>query len=244
MLNLPAQFRILGIGKRMLTKKKKLSKKEIKEDKLVELYYKIQAYFEENKNRIILYAGVLAAVIGAIYLYLNYRSQQNDDAGRYLGQVMDIYDSGSFLEAIEGKQGTDLIGLKKIVQDYGSTQNGETAKIYLADCYANLGQKDEALKYYKDYSGDIDIFVAASLAGQAGILSSKDQYKEAAELYLKASKVSKYDVQDPNYMLQAAINFIKAGEKDEAKELLETLKTDYRNSSVYTEINKYEPLVN
>ena len=154
----------------MLTKKKKLSKKEIKEDKLVELYYKSQAYFEENKNRIILYAGVLVVIIAAVYFYMNYRSQQNDEAGRYLGQVMDVYDTGSYLEAIEGKQGTNLIGLKKIVQDYGSTPNGETAKIYLADCYANLGKEDEALKYYKDYGGDIDIYVAASLAGQAGIL--------------------------------------------------------------------------
>ena len=228
----------------MLTKKKKLSKKEIKEDKLVELYYKSQAYFEENKNRIILYAGVLVVIIAAVYFYMNYRSQQNDEAGRYLGQVMDVYDTGSYLEAIEGRQGTNLIGLKKIVQDYGSTPNGETAKIYLADCYANLGKEDEALKYYKDYSGDIDIYVAASLAGQAGILSFQKQYKEAAELYLKASKVSKNDIQDPNYMLQAAINFIQAGEKDEAKNLLMDIKTDYRNSTAYAQIDKYLPLVN
>jgi tetratricopeptide (TPR) repeat protein len=224
---------------KMLTKKKKLSKKEIKEDKLVEFYYKAQSYFDENKNRIIIYAGVLIAIVGAIYLYLNYRSEQNNEAGKYLGQVMDVYDMGSYLEAIEGKQGTNLIGLKKIVQDYGSTPNGETAKIYLADCYSNLGQEDEALKYYKEYDGDIDIFKAASFAGQAGILSYNNQYKEAAELYLKASKVSKNDIQDTEYMYQAGINFFQAGEKDEAKELFQTIKNDSKNTSYFSKIDKY-----
>jgi len=34
----------------MLTKHKKLSRKQIKEDKLVEFYYKSQAYFEKIKT--------------------------------------------------------------------------------------------------------------------------------------------------------------------------------------------------
>jgi TolA-binding protein len=160
-------------------------------------------------------------------------------ASSYLAKVMDIYDMGSFLEAIEGKQGTDLIGLKKIVQDYGSTENGETAKIYLANCYANLGKYDDAIKYYKDYSGSIDMFKATALAGQAGILSYNKQYEEAADLYLKASNVSKNDMLDPEYMYEAAINFIQSGNKEEAKNLLQTIKDEYKTSSAYGKVDRY-----
>lgn len=223
----------------MLTKQKKLSRKEIKQDKLVELYYKSQNFFEENKNKILMYAGAVAVVIIAIVLYTNYRSGQNEEAGTHLAKVMDLFDMGAYLEAVEGVQNKNIIGLKNIVQDYGSTENGEIAKIYLANSYAGLGKTDEALKYYEDYSGSIDIFQAAALAGRAGIKSAEGNYKEAAELYLKASRVSKTNVLNPDYMLQASINFIEAGEKDEAKNILQTIKTDYKTSAAFVQVDRY-----
>ncbi len=223
----------------MLTKQKKLSKKEIKQDKLVEFYYKSVAFYEENKNKVYIYIGVVVVALFAVYLYLNYRSDQNKEAGEKLANVMDLFDNGAFLEAIEGKQGTNLVGLKKIVQDYGSTENGETAKIYLADSYANLGKLDEALKYYEDYDGDIEMYVATSLAGQAGIYSYRKDYEKAAELYLKASRVSKNDILNPDYMYQAALNYLETGHKEEAKDLFETIKHDYKTSDVASKVNRY-----
>lgn len=228
----------------MLTKKKKLTRKEIKQDKLVELYYKSQNFFEENKNKILMYAGAVAVVIIAIILYSNYRSNQNEEAGTHLAKVMDLYDMGAYLEAIEGMQDKKVIGLKKIVQDYGSTENGEIAKIYLANSYAGLGKTDEALKYYEDYSGDIDIFQAAALAGQAGIKSAQGNYKEAAELYVKASRVSKTNVLNPDYLLQASINLIEAGDKDEAKDLLQTIKEQYKTSTANVQVDRYLSMLN
>ncbi len=223
----------------MLTKQKKLSRKEIKEDKLVEFYYKSQSFFEENKNKIFTYLGALALVIVAVILFMNYRSGQNDDAAIHLSKVMDMYDMGDYLGAIEGKKDVKMLGLKDIVAEYGSTENGETAKIYLANSYANLGKSDEALKYYEDYSGDIDLYVAASLAGQAGYYAAKGEYEKAADLYMKASKVSKTDVMNSDYMFQAAVNYFDAGDKDQAKTLLQTIKEDYKTSAVYSQVDKY-----
>ena len=223
----------------MLTKQKKLSRKEIKEDKLVEFYYKSQSFFEENKNKIFTYLGALALVVVAVILFMNYRSGQNDDAAVHLSKVMDMYDMGDFLGAIEGKKDVKMLGLKDIVAEYGSTENGETAKIYLANSYANLGKSDEALKYYEDYSGGIDIYVAASLAGQAGYYAAKGEYEKAADLYMKASKVSKTDVMNSDYMFQAAVNYFDAGDKDQAKSLLQTIKEDYKTSAVYSQVDKY-----
>ena len=223
----------------MLTKQKKLSRKEIKEDKLVEFYYKSQSFFEENKNKIFTYLGALALVVVAVILFMNYRSGQNDDAAVHLSKVMDMYDMGDYLGAIEGKKDVKMLGLKDIVAEYGSTENGETAKIYLANSYANLGKSDEALKYYEDYSGGIDIYVAASLAGQAGYYASKNEYEKAADLYMKASKVSKTDVMNSDYMFQAAVNYFDAGDKDQAKSLLQTIKEDYKTSAVYSQVDRY-----
>lgn len=228
----------------MLTKKKKLTRKEIKQDKLVEFYYKSQNFFEENKNKILMYAGAVAVVIIGIILYTNYRSDQNEEAGTHLAKVMDLYDMGAHLEAIEGVQNKNIIGLEKIVQNYGSTENGEIAKIYLANSYASFGKTDEALKYYEDYSGDIDIFKSAAFAGRAGIKSANGNFKEAAELYVKASKVSKTNVLNPDYLLQASLNFIEAGDKDEAKSLLQIIKEQYKTSTANVQADRYLSMLN
>ncbi|QQS37042.1 MAG: hypothetical protein IPM56_03560 [Ignavibacteriales bacterium] len=228
----------------MLTKKKKLSKKEIKEDKLVTTYYKAQDFFEENKSRIGLYAVVIAALALVIYFYMNSRKDANEKAGLELSRVMSVYDAGSYLEAIEGRQGTNIIGLKKIVEEYGSTENGENAKIYMANAYFYLGKNEEAYNYYNDYGGNNELYKATALAGEAGYFASKKEYEKAADLYRKASRISELNALNPEYMLKASINYINAGKKEVAKELLETLKRDFTTSTSAREADKYLALTN
>lgn len=228
----------------MLTKKKKLTRKEIKEDKLVTTYYKIYNFVLENKNRVGLYAGVLAAVIVIIYFYMNSKAESNKQAGIQLARVMELYDAGSYLEAIEGRQGTNITGLKKIVAEYGSTENGETAKIYLANAYQLLGNIEEAFKYYEDYSGSNDIFKATALAGEAGYYAYKKDFEKAAQLYLNAAHVSRENVLNSDYILKAALNYIEAGEKEEAKDLLELIKKEYQTSTAFRDVDKYLNLIN
>ena len=227
----------------MLTRKKKLSKKEIKEDKLVSFLYNIENFYKENSSKIIMYGGILVAAIAIGYFYMNQQKAENQKAGLELSRVMQIFDSGSYLEAIEGRQGTDIIGLKRIVEEYGNTENGETAKIYLANAYAYLGNYDEAMKYYEDYSGSIDIFKATALAGKAGYYASKNEYQKAADLYKEAASVEKINAQNPDYLLNAAINYYNAGNNEEAKVLLEKIKEDYATSEATKQVDRYLALV-
>jgi tetratricopeptide (TPR) repeat protein len=227
----------------MIKKKKKLSKKEIKQDSLVEFFYNVENYFEKYKSKIFTYAAVVVVVAAAVYFYLNQKAENNAKAGLELSRVMTLFDQGAYLEAIEGKQGSNIIGLKKIVEEYGGTENGETAKIYLADCYAYLGNYDEAIKYYEDYDGSIDYLKATALAGQAGYNASKQNYSEAAKLYLEASKISDTNAENPDYLLNAGINYLKAGDKDEAKILFDKIKEDYVASLAQKEVDKYLALI-
>jgi tetratricopeptide (TPR) repeat protein len=223
----------------MLTKKKKLSRKEIREDKLVSTYYKAYGYFEENKSRLLLVAGAVAVIIIAIFVYISNRQENNRMAGIHLARVMNLYDIGSFLEAIEGREGTNIIGLKKIAEEYGSTENGEIAKIYLANAYSFLGRSDEAFQYYKDYSGSNKIFRATSFAGQAGYYAMKKDFEKAGDLYLRASRVTDENVLNPEYMLKAGINYLYAGKDDKAKELFNRIKEEHSASTASREVDRY-----
>ncbi|MCH7827295.1 MAG: hypothetical protein IIC75_04885, partial [Bacteroidetes bacterium] len=147
----------------MLKKKKKLTKKTIKEDKLVTSFNNALAFIDEYRSKIMLYGGIVLVTVVLIIFFVNRNIQLNQQAGLVLSRMVTIYDSGSYLEAINGKPGTKLVGLKKIVEDYSGTKNGETAKIYLANSYNFLGKYDEAFKYFKDYDGNINMYKAASL---------------------------------------------------------------------------------
>lgn len=227
----------------MLTKKKKLSRKEIKEDKLVAFYYKVYGFIDENKTSVMLYGGIIIVVIAAAYFYMVHKSQNNQLAAVELGKVMTLYDQGSYLEAIEGQPDKNIVGLKKIVDEFGGTENGETAKIYLANSYNRLEKFDEAYKYYEDYDGGNVLFKATSLAGQAGYLSMKKEYEKAADLYYDAARVSKSNVENPNYLVQAGINYLNAGKSAKAKEVLEKVKKDYVHSPSLSEAEKYLAMV-
>lgn len=223
----------------MLTKNKKLSKKEIKQDKLVETYYKMYGFFNENKQRLLLYGGILVVLIFVAIFYINNKKQKNETAGIELAKVMDLYDKGNYLEAIQGIPGTTNIGLKKIVDEYGNTENGETAKIYLANCYEFQGKTEEAYNVYKDYDGGINIFKASAIAGQASYFADKKEYEKAADLYKKAAHVSGTDVLNSDYLLKAGINYMKAGKNSDAKELFEKIESDYKTSSAARDVQKY-----
>lgn len=227
----------------MLQKKKKLSKKVIKEDKLINFYKSTVVFYEKYKNKVFIYAAVIVVAAAAVYFYINQKSESNEKAGIELSRIMKLYDQGSYLEAIEGKQGSNIIGLNKLVEEYDGTENGETAKIYLANCYSFLGNYEDAMKYYDDYSGSIDYFKSTSLAGRAGYYASEQNFEKAADLYLEASKLSEINSQNPDYLLNAGINYLLAGDKDEAKILFTKIKEDYTTSLAYREVDKYLSLI-
>jgi Flp pilus assembly protein TadD len=223
----------------MIGKKKKITKKELQEDKLVSSFYQTQEFVNENKQTLIISLGALAFVIVAIAWYVNKIDSDNKLAATQVSQIISSYDQGQFQKAIDGEPGTQLSGLKSIVEEYGSTDQGEVAKIYLANSYYSLGDYSSALEYYEDYSGQSKLHQATAFAGIAACYEQTGNYNEAANLYKKAATIIKLESQSSDYLLNAGINYIKAGEKLDAKIVLELLKKDYKTSTAAREVDKY-----
>jgi len=223
----------------MLKKRKKITKHNIKEDKLITTFNNTLAFVDEYKSKIMLYGGITLVAAFLIIFFVNRNIQQNQKAGLELSRMIGIYDNGSYLEAINGKLGTNFLGFKKIVEEYGSTENGEIAKIYLANSYSLLGKYEDAYKIFKDYSGSINMYKAASLAGQADYFVANKDYEEAAELYNNASLVSELNALNPEYLLKAGMNYLKIGNKAKAKELFNLIKVNYKTSGVANQVDKY-----
>jgi TolA-binding protein len=223
----------------VLAKKKKLSKKQIKEDKLVTGYYEAQKFYEENQTKIFTIVGVLAVVIIAVFWYTSKVEQENKAASTELARVIAIYEAGNYAEAIDGQPGTNINGLRQIVNNYGGSEQGEVARLYLANALYAIGQIDEAYEEFDNFSGSNSILAASAFAGKAACYEVKGQFEDASDNYAKAAKLDETNPQNSDYLLKAAKNAINAENKEDAEDILKTIKKDYKNSTAAREADKY-----
>ncbi len=223
----------------MLERRKRITKKEIKQDTLVTTYYKAVEFYQKNQLKIFIGAGIVILLIAAIILYKNKQNKDNLQASALLSKVIPLYDSGDYTTAIEGDRTKNIIGLKEIVDQYGSSETGETAKLYLANSYYYTGKVDLAYTTFDDYGGENPILKAAALAGKASCLEDKKEFAKAASLLQEAEKISKINPANADYLLRAVEDLIQAGQKEEAKELLTKVKDDYRNTESAQQVDKY-----
>lgn len=223
----------------MLEKRKKITKKQIKEDKLVTLYYTVKNFIFAYQAKLLIGIAAVALVVVAGILFANKSMNDNKKAAGLLSKAIPLFESTAYKEAIDGQPSSNTTGLKTIVDQYGSTENGETAKIYLGNAYLLLGKSDDAYKAFDSYSGSNPLFKAAALAGKAGILETRKEFEKAADLYNNAAKISKTNPANAEFFLRAGIALLSAGKKEEAKAVFETIKKDYKNSTAFSEIDRY-----
>ncbi len=223
----------------MLEKKKKITKKEIKQDPLVTSYYKVYNFFLEHQAKILIVIATVALVIISIIVYSNKKESDNLTAANLLSKVIPLYNNALYQQAIDGQKAQNIVGLKSIVDNYGNTEQGEVTKIYLANCYLFMGKSEEAYKYFKDYDGSNLLLKAASLAGQAAYFETKKDYKKSVDLYKEAVKIYKENPSNADYLLKAGINLMKLNKKEEAKKIFELIKKDYKTYPEAREVDRY-----
>ena len=228
----------------MLKRQKKISKKEIKEDKLVSTYFEATSWYEQNKKLVSsVITGVVIVVILAIVVRNNIASN-NAQAETELSKVMTYFDQGNFEGSINGIPQENVRGLAAIVNDYGSTRAGEFAKFYLANAYYATKEYDKALEQYLDVSVDDELIQASAFAGAGACYEAKGDNSNAAQYYEKAALLGKANTQAAEQLHRAAMNYAAAGNKDKAVELLKKVKKDYPTSAIARDIERYLAAVN
>ena len=226
----------------MLKARRKLSQKELKQDKLVTTYFQSKDWFSipENKKKVSIGVGIIVVLIAVAFFYTSSRKAKSDEAEAKLSAVINLYDAGKYQDAINGDQAAGITGLKDIVSNYGSTESGETAKLYLGNCYFNLNDFDNALKQFDDYSGKNDIIKSSCISGMGAVYEAKGDVKKAAEYFEKAAKVNKEVVTNQENLFYAVRAYSKLGDKDNAKRVYAMLKDEYPKSKYINESKRFE----
>lgn len=223
----------------MLRPKKKITKKEIKEDKLVTSYFEATTWYEANKKIVNGVLGGIVVLAIVIVAYMNNVNANNLKANTELGKVISYYDQGKYDVAISGNLQENIRGLQSIVDDYGSTKSGELAKFYLANAYFAQANYDKALQYFLSVSVSDEMITASALAGAASCYEAKNDYEKAASSFEKAAFQSTKDVNAAENMFHAARNYLTAGKKEKAAELFKKVKKEFPTSMVAREIDRW-----
>jgi len=223
----------------MLKPKKKITKKELKQDTLVTSYMKVTGFYETHKRWINYGAAALVVIIAGTAIYLKGHATDNELATTKLSAIHQFYDNGQYQVAIDGAPERGLVGLKSIADQYGSTHAGDFARFYLADSYYQLGKYAEALEEFKGCSPSDDLLKASRYAGIAACLEALGDFDDAGKYFEDAAEKEQTDNSIAEQLSNAARCFAQAGDKSRALDILKRLKKNYPTTTAGREADRY-----
>lgn len=223
----------------MLKPKKKISRRELKEDALITSYVKATGWYEQNKKYVQYGLLTVIAVVVVIVILVNNRKADDVKAMTELAKVTAFFDNGQYQLAIDGSPERNIAGLRAIVDNYGSSSSGELARFYLAGALYQLGRYDEALEHFKDFSAPEQVLAVSRLQGIGSCYEAKKEYGDAASAFEKAALTYAKDVHAAENLQHAARNYDLAGDKERALELYRKIKKESPTSSAARDVDRH-----
>jgi TolA-binding protein len=204
---------------------KKITKKQMKEDKLVSTVFKTSEYIQKNPKPFYIGGTAVAVVFIAVILYMWNIDKKNTEAAGYLARAQISYDSGLANNAV--------IDLKTVVDNYSSTDAAAAACFNLSNIYFDNKNYQEALPYFirmiEDFPGD-NMKTAAAAAGAAACHEQLGDRQEAGRYYQMAAEHYPDDMWAPGYLLSAGRNYEAAGDLESAKQVYNVIIENYDRS--------------
>lgn len=220
----------------MLKPKKKITKRDLKEDKFVTFTLKARDYIETNMKMLVRAGIILLLLIIAVSLFVRSKRNATLRASELLGEAQLANSQGNSMKA-------DSL-LKILVSEYDGVTAAGQGSFLLAKMYWERNDFNNAeiyfRKYLDEYSDD-DLLTAGALAGYADCLIQKGEIAEAAKFYEKAGLLNKELPEVPSYLYSAARAYLEAKDYQKAKSLAEKIVQDYKTSEYK---NKAEILLN
>ena len=194
---------------------------------------KTEAFFEKNKKAIIIAVVAIIAVIVCAILANNYYFEpRQQDASTELAKSQELFQQQDYAKALEGFQ--------KVAAEYGSTDAGNLAQLYIGLCQAQLGKWQEAVNALESFSARDDQMISPAAEGALGnAYANLNQLDKAVEHLKKAASKADNNSLSPTWLIQAGEILENQGKKAEALKLYQEVKDKYFNSMQYQTIDEY-----
>lgn len=198
----------------MLKPRQRLTKKQLKEDKLVTFIAKGQMYLEEEWQRLLMITGAaVVVVLFGVFMMNSSRAERVEASSKLYVLEFQYIERGVYNDQLAQE-------LLTFLGEYDGTDSGGNATFYLANTFYHLERYEEAENYFRKYLDDYDGAKFLKSSATAGIAASYEQrkmYKEASEFYLRSVNDFPDEFSYPQNLLGAARNLSFAGEQEQAR---------------------------
>lgn len=161
-----------------IIKRKKITRHELKEDRLLEATKNFIAFFQANTSRIILVVVILVGAAITARIFLSNRRNAEEMARVKMLYASSFYENGNFIEAVSSFQ--------EILHLYGGTKTGRIASLFLANSYFYSGDMENALRQYEESLRLLrknPNWASAAEMGIASVYEQKGSFDEAIGHY-------------------------------------------------------------
>ncbi len=221
----------------MLKPKKKITKKELKEDKFVKFTLQAKTYLDENSKQVFYMVTGIIVVAIVIIVFVYAHNANVEQARGQLGIAQVEYSNLNYDKSITR--------LESLIESYDGTNEADQGMFLLANILYQKERYEESKNYFEQfidsYSGS-DILLASGIAGLAACYEKEKMFLEAGQTYSRAASTAPDFVEADNYLYLAGICFSKAGDTLKAIEkfeyLVENNVTDKRINDAKAQLTK------
>ena len=202
----------------MLNPRKKITRKELKRDPLMDILYRLRHGWLKYQAKISRFGGMALVIVILGGLVMRWRTTQDGKAAAVVGMA--------FVEFGQGNYHTVIAQLNNYADEYSGLKsfgNGlyllARSELFVGD---TLGAEQHYRQYLDDYGSD-PLITAGALAGLGIIAEGRGAYLEAAEQFKKANRSAPTADFKHRYAVYAGRNYFLADRPEATLEILRPL---------------------
>jgi TolA-binding protein len=209
-----------------------LTKKELKQDKLVEFTYKAEQFYRDHQRTVLIAAAaVVIVILGVVLVRKSVQSTRMEESYQLTLAKMN-YGANRLPEAKDAFQ--------KIVSTESGKYAGE-AKYFLARIAFEQGNYADAVtdftSYLKDYSVD-DQMDCAAMSGLAAAYEAQSKNEDAVKTYTQVAEKYPQNPYAPQALLEASRIYLSLNQPDNAAKVLQQIRDKYPDSALASQAKR------
>ena len=219
------------------TPEKTSRRQELRQNKLVELYGRLLLLYEEHRQVVYGMGIGLLALLLAVPGYVYYQQQQEEQANELMGQILPVFEQGSYDQALNGAG--QQAGLLTIADEYGGTDAGNLAAFYAGRALYEQGEYDRALQYFQQFEKGNNYIGASAYAAEAAIYESRGEFERAGDRYEQAASQYPNKLTAPRYLIEAGQAYEDADDYGAAEQAYQRILEEYPEAQQVDEVERY-----